>query len=326
MKKRLLALFMCVCVIVHLFSGSIFAKAEVSSAEKETIDNQAAPTSLLWEGKVATLTDIESIYRTSDGQFLYKTSVGTLVRVDKVAIDTNNRIDLEETLQDHSIPEEVANKVRVLADKAKYNPNMEIYIIAPVTTQNTRSDTTTTDYMYNGYYIREYLVTVLSNSTGSVRVASGSAAASYIEVARNILIETGAQVSRILSFISTGQTIAEWLQDLMGADMIFGDDGDYVECKIDYMSFNKYTYVYDGEAYHLGAHTMNAIVHELTTRAHFADRLPPNDDVETTNSFSFSVTSPNYYNPAPIAVQNMFYGYEEPISYYFPELGRRLYF
>ena len=167
---------------------------------------------------------------------------------DKRQVAKNNDVIENQFTGVEEIPKEVRDRVNELQE---FYPNAEIEIISPedetLSTYST-SSSWGTSRKYKGYTIKDWNVKI-DNSFDMTRIANDANATDFCG---NMLVYAGQTLlDTIIPFSSAGMTAIQYFTGT--SNVVTAKDGYKLNAAPSYITYEKFTYVFIGDQYYLGA-------------------------------------------------------------------------
>ncbi len=304
--RKVLSLLLTLTLLVSSsaasFASEIYQTKDSNSISVErTIDGKYVLSKK--SGEVARRCEEDGVYQLSDGTLLSLTGTSQLQQVEKVSFQLTDEAKLNYVLQNHNLPKEVQEGLISSSNKAiaTNNQNARISLVVPYTPM-TRG-TQNIYYTYNGKPMRDFTIFSFGENTGYEYIENGTKSRSFAEFTSSAVI-TGLGFVKHVSLIAGGVSIFSAWESYVGDTNFSGRSSDFVQALVNYDVSTKYTYVDIGNGWEIGLTSQNVYINYIKTVQYYADSTF-NESYYTDYSIRKTVTSPNFFNPAPVAINHI---------------------
>lgn len=175
--------------------------------------------------------------------------------------------------------------------------------------------TTTRYYTYHGYPMKDELIGGIGLSTGYMTVCRGAETGGAAKSITGVILDLAGYGSRAVSIFNSALTLYHAYSEISGTSPISGSYEDFIQVKLNYDVWTKYTYadLGYGDGYRLGAVTQKVRLIDIEILQYYAG-CNGGREVAVCNILNKSAVTANFKNPAPAAIANINVPYVEKIS------------
>lgn len=282
-----------------VFASESSSKDTIFIVEDETAYIEAREKT---SGLKAKLTLDENIYLTEDEEYIYDTGTGVYQPVERIEVNLYDKSDLIDKLNQIYIMEEVKKDILEKSDIAILNENTDAQAIIfgqPKTETRTQS---TTNYTYKNAKMQDQLVYYTNINTGYEYIKEGNQSNKIAKEISNLTVSIGGIVSKSLSVVGVVKSAYDAYVNLTGSAPISGHYDDYIQLKVTYDDYKKWTYCDIGSGWQFGSETHKVRLTKTSLIQYYFNYNGGNE-VTTNKDYNETIISPNYNNPAPQAYQ-----------------------
>lgn len=254
------------------------------------------------------------LYSLEDGTLLLQVLPEVFEVVQKDTIKLNDNEKISDILNDDSISQDIKDDIlrRSQQQAAINNGLAAVELYRPVNSEvtDTISPMTETNFYYtyvspNGksYKLKDTVLRYTNLESPECEYVSGPTAGTISDLIMNIVIAI-AGTEEYIGIFSTGVSILQNFMTAMGARVYRGSANDRAWFRVKYDIWTKWTFVDitgDG-GWATGAVTEMVYKRSAVWYEYFTTDKGGNSKTDTVNYYAFLI-SPNYDNPAPLAVQ-----------------------
>lgn len=257
---------------------------------------------------LAKITEIDGLYQFEDKSLVYETMDGIYLAVDKIDINLDNATnELLAAKSQYTLPKEVSEglerRIEILEEYSKNETestsNNVLSLIAPKSVSS--KSTSTNYYTYNGYNMKDYIIYVPSASTGYFDVAEHSSTQNAANAITSLIIIGGGLSNTTLSLFAAGISAFQVFLNWANVNSITGHTNDFLQCKITYANWDKWTYGKIGNDWHLGCVSQRTYVKEVKTLQHYVNNSS-NPEYLKVSYPKYTRKSNNFTNSAAKAI------------------------
>lgn len=170
-------------------------------------------------------------------------------------------------------------------------------------------------YTYHGYSMKDELIGGTGLSTGYVTVCRGVEAYGDAKSINGVVLDLAGYGSKAVSIFNSALTLYRAYTDITGTAPISGSYEDFIQVKLSYDVWTKYTYadLGYGDGYRLGAVTQKIRLIDIEILQYYAD-CNGGREVAVCNVLNKTAVTADFKNPAPTAIASISMPYVEKIS------------
>ena len=170
-------------------------------------------------------------------------------------------------------------------------------------------------YTYNGYPMMDKLIYYRNLSTGYETISKGAGASIAANSISGVILDLAGYGSIAVALFGSALTAYHAYVDIAGTSPVNGSYEDFIQVKLNYDVYTKYTYadLGYGDGYRLGAVTQQVRLIDTDILQYYAD-YNGGKEVSTRNILNRTSATANYRNPAPMAIANIYTPWVEKIS------------
>jgi hypothetical protein len=163
--------------------------------------------------------------------------------------------------------------------------------------------------------MKDELIGGIGLSTGFVTVCRGAEAYGAAQGITGVVLDLAGYGSKAVSIFNSVLTLYRAYTDITGTAPISGSYEDFIQVKLNYDVWTKYTYadLGFGDGYRLGAVTQKVRLIDIEILQYYAG-CNGGREVGVCNVLNKSAVTANFKNPAPAAIANTSMPYVEEIS------------
>lgn len=163
--------------------------------------------------------------------------------------------------------------------------------------------------------MKDELVGGTGLSTGYVTVCRGVEAYGDAKSITGVVMDLAGYGSKAVSIFNSALTLFRAYTDITGTAPISGSYEDFIQVKLNYDVWTKYTYadLGYGDGYRLGAVTQKIRLIDIEILQYYAD-CNGGREVAICNNLNKTAVTANFKNPAPAAIVNISMPYVEKLS------------
>ncbi|GAU80089.1 DUF5022 domain-containing protein [Fusibacter sp. 3D3] len=302
--KKIISIVLIFTVICSFNVTSAVPKNNLTVNEKIFITTNNNGQTILGNkknGTEAVLILDTGIYMGGNGNYYSLTGTEFLQQVQLLEFNLTNTSYIKYSLPRYSIPKEILSDIETASFEAIANNEIDSMMTLVIPYKPLLRGSYYQDYTYNGTPMRDYYIYGFDKDTGNKTIASGIEAKSFANAATTFAV-TGLGLTTVpLSYLAGGISLILAFYDYVEDTNFSGSSQDFVQIRVIYDVSTKYTYADIGNGWQIGLVSENVYLTSIDTLQYYAGSTY-NNTITKTKLINKTITSPNYFNPAPIAV------------------------
>ncbi|HBH13779.1 MAG TPA: hypothetical protein DDX29_11830 [Clostridiales bacterium] len=270
-------------IFVMIFTTTVMAKEDIKQVGEENyvivsqnengqfVKSENKEVDLSKNQYIATVELDSDIYKLEDERYLLDTGTDFYQLVERFEFNLIDKENLIKLLLDINVEKEVKDSLINASNKAISQKNFEAKTVLYIPALLDTKGTLTSYYTYNGYDCKDILVYNYNVSTGYEYVKVGSSTWAVAQGVYDLVILGVGSVSPELSlFIGAVSAATHFMNETQGT-VASGHYTDFLQVKVVYDNYQKYTSVDKGYGYQIGATTHKIYLKTTDTyEYHFA--------------------------------------------------------
>lgn len=242
------------------------------------------------------------IYELENGIFISYTGTAAYQQVEKITfslIDTN---EVEEVLQNYNVPDEVKEKIELSSIEAVEANDEDAAMTLVIPYEPMIRGSYSVNYTYNGKSMKDVFIYSFGKNTGYKTIKSGAQTKALTNVTSSVVVTGLGLINTPLAITAGAISLLQAWASAVGDLNFSGSSEDFAQILFNYDVSTKYTYADIGSGWQLGLVSENVYVNYIKTVQYYA-YSSYNQSYYYHMNINKTVTSPNFNNSAPVALQ-----------------------